>query len=150
MIARTTARGLIIPAVMLAILAFVLTSCPANRDGMPGQLASAKEEAQSAARSAALALDLWAGERSSRQLVSVQLADARDEVAKAYDGIAVLKAEDSADLSRQSMLTRSMTDIIATLNQANAAVRALPNTGNADRLRRTLLEASDELERNYR
>ena len=45
-------------AVAIGVFGFILTSCPSNRDGMPGQLASAKDESVSAARSAALALDL--------------------------------------------------------------------------------------------
>lgn len=132
-----------------AVVTFVLTSCPANRDGMPGQLATAKEETQSASRSAAAALDLWARGRSTRQLVGVQLADARDEVAKAYEGIAVLKAEDPVDVQRQAMLAEAMTSAITVLNQANAAVRGLP-TGDPVQLGRSLLENADALERDYR
>ena len=94
-------RVLIGMLVLVALLALVLTSCPSNRDGMPGQLAAAKEESQSAARSGALALQLWAQHRSTRDLTCVQLADARDEIVKAYGGIATLKAEDPADLGRQ-------------------------------------------------
>lgn len=146
----TLARVVALPALLVAVLALVLTSCPANRDGMPGQLASAKDETQSATRSAVLALDLWQRDRSTRQLVAVQLADARDEVAKAYDGIAVLKAEDPADLARQNLLTRSMTDIVATLNQANAAVRALPDSADPAVLRGVLVDADAALERDYR
>jgi hypothetical protein len=132
-----------------AALAFVLTSCPSNRDGMPGQLAVAKEETQSASRSAALALDLWARDRSTRQLVGVQLSDARDEVAKAFDGIAILKAEDPVDVHRQALLTQSMTSAIAVLNEANAAVRGLPG-GDPAQLRRALLDNAEALERDYR
>jgi hypothetical protein len=47
--------------------------------------------------------------RSTNQLTRVQLSDARDEVVKAYKGIAELKAEDPVDIGRQRMLTESMT-----------------------------------------
>jgi hypothetical protein len=132
-----------------AVLAFILTSCPSNRDGMPGQLATAKDETQSAARSAALALQLWEQHRSTGDLTAVQMADARDEIVKAYQGIATLKAEDPADLDRQSLLTRSMTEQIATLNAANAAVRALPRQTDTRSLRQRLLDGADALERDY-
>lgn len=133
-----------------AALAFVLTSCPSNRDGMPGQLATAREETQSAARSAALALQMWAQHRSTRNLTSVQLADARDEVVKAYRGIATLKAEDPADLGCQLMLTRAMTDVVGTLNDASAAVRALPGRPDPRALGQRLVDDADALERDYR
>lgn len=45
------------------------------------------EETTSAARSGVLALDLWSQGRSTTQLASVQITDARDDVAKAYNGI---------------------------------------------------------------
>jgi hypothetical protein len=142
-------RAAAVVVVLGAVLAFVLTSCPSNRDGMPGQLASAKDETQSAARSGAMALQLWTLHRSTGDLAAVQLADARDEVVKAYQGIAVLKAEDPADVSRQVLLTTSMTDIISALNAANAAVRALPAQSDPTALRQRLLDGVDALERTY-
>jgi hypothetical protein len=57
-------------------LGLLLTRCPSNRDGMPGQLAQAMEETSAAARSGALALDLWVQHRSTSQLASVQISDA--------------------------------------------------------------------------
>ena len=85
---KSSLRPAAVLVALLALIAFILTSCPSNRDGAPGQLASAKEEAESACRSGLLALDQWTGGRSSAQLVSVQLGDARDQVVKAYKGIA--------------------------------------------------------------
>ena len=146
---RIGLRAVTVLLLMGAVLAFVLTSCPANRDGIPGQLASAKEDTQSAARSAALALDLWARDRSSRQLVGVQVADARDEVAKAYESIAVLQAENPDDVNRQAMLTHAMASVITLLNRSEAAVRGLPS-GDPAQLGRTLAENADALERDYR
>jgi hypothetical protein len=148
--ARQLVRIVVGLLVLAAMLAFVLTSCPSNRDGMPGQLASAKDETQSAARSAALALQLWAQGQSPRDLTCVQLSDARDEVVKAYQGIAILKAQDPVDLGRQALLTRTMTDVIGTLNDANAAVRALPGRPDPRILGRHLTEGADTLERDYR
>ena len=128
----------------------LLTRCPANRDGMPGQLAQAMTETTSAARSGASALDMWMAERSTAQLTSVQLSDARDEVVNAYEGIAELRADDPADIARQQMLTESMTSIIGTLNAASAAVRGIASQPPADRVRNDLLAVAAELERGYR
>jgi hypothetical protein len=41
--------------VVIALPLLILTSCPANRDGMPGRLATAMEETVAAARSGVLA-----------------------------------------------------------------------------------------------
>jgi hypothetical protein len=147
---RTTTRAVALIAGMVAMLAFILTSCPGNRDGMPGRLAQAREEAESAARSGALALDLWTRGRSTRALTAVQLTDARDEVITAYDGVATLRADDPADVHRQRFLTRSMTQIAAQLNSANAAVRALSGQEQPQKLHRELLASADTLARDYR
>jgi hypothetical protein len=136
-------------AVLLLTLFFILTSCPANRDGMPGQLASAKDQAQSAARSGALALQLWADHRSTRQLASVQLADARDEVIKSYRGVAVLAAHDPVDVQRQSLLTHAMTELINDLNAAAAALHVMPGQPDPRQVRQHLLDASVALESEY-
>jgi hypothetical protein len=135
---------------MVAMLAFILTACPGNRDGMPGRLAQAREETESAARSGALALELWAQGRSTQQLTAVQLSDARDNVISAFDGVAELRAEDPTDVTRQRYLTRAMTDIAARLNSANAAIRALPAQPSPQDLRRELTAAADALARDYR
>jgi hypothetical protein len=71
-------------------------------------------------------------------------------VVKAYQGIAVLKAEDPTDLSRQALLTHSMTDVIGALNDANAAVRALPSQPDPREVQQRLLDGADALERDYR
>ncbi len=94
------AAAAVVVVIVLPLL--ILTGCPANRDGMPGRLAAAMEETVAAARSGVLALQLWTQDRSTRQLVNVQLTDARDEVTKAYQGIAELRAEDPADVRRQA------------------------------------------------
>jgi hypothetical protein len=141
-------------AALLLVLLFIglgllLTRCPANRDGMPGQLAQSERETTAAARSGALALDLWTRRRSSAQLTSVALSDARDEVVKAYKGIAELRAEDPADLTRQRMLTRSMTAIIDELNAASAVIRGVATEPAADRARADLVASADALESGY-
>lgn len=137
-------------AAMIAMLGFILTSCPSNRDGMPGRLAQAQEETESAARSGALALELWAQGRSTRHLTAVQLSDARDSVISAFDGVAELRAEDPTDVGRQRFLTQAMTDIAARLNSANAAIRALPAQPSPQDLQRELTAAADALGRDYR
>jgi hypothetical protein len=136
--------------VIAGVIAFVLTSCPSNRDGMSGQLATAKDETQSAARTAALALDIWTQHRSTRNLVAVQMADARDEIVKSYSSIATLKADNPADLGRQGLLTHAMTDLIGTLSDANAAVRALPGQPDPQAMRQRLVDGADALDRDYR
>jgi hypothetical protein len=131
-------------------LGLLLTRCPANRDGMPGQLAQAMEETTTAARSGALALQQWEQQRSTSQLTSVQLSDARDEVSRAYKGIADLKADDPADIRRQRMLTESMTTIIAALNAAGATIREVTTEPSAAEARTDLGAAADALESGYR
>jgi hypothetical protein len=116
---------------------------------MPGQLASAERQTESACRSGVLALELWGDGRSTEQLASVQLGDALDEVVKAYRGIATLSAEDPVDLGRQQFLTASMTAIIAQLNTATAVVQSLVHDP-PDAVHQRLVEAADTLEREYR
>ncbi len=131
-------------------LGLLLTRCPANRDGMPGQLAQAMEETTAAARSGALALDLWTQRRSTAQLTSVQLSDARDEVVKAYKGIAELKADDPVDIGRQRELTQSMTTIIGQLNSAAATIRQVTSEPSPLKARDDLAASADALESGYR
>jgi hypothetical protein len=147
---RAATRAVALVAGLIAMLAFILTSCPGNRDGMPGRLAQAMEETESAARSGALALDQWGQGRSTVALTAVQLTDARDEVITAYDGVANLRADDPVDVERQRFLTRSMTEIAAQLNSANASVRALAGQVQPQNLHRELLAAADALARDYR
>lgn len=143
-------RTLLSLGVILIALGLLLTRCPANRDGMPGQLAQAMEETTTAARSAALALDMWAQQRSTAQLTGVQLTDARDQVVNAYEGVAELRAEDPVDVERQRMLTESMTLIIGQLNAVAATVRQVTAEPTAERVRTDLLTAADQLESSYR
>ncbi len=143
-------RGVVLLALVIVGTGLLLTRCPANRDGMPGQLAQAMSETKSAARSGATALDMWMRGRSTTQLTSVQLSDARDEVIKAYEGIAELRAEDPVDIERQKMLTESMTTIIGTLNSASATVRGIGSVPPAGRARNDLLAAAAKLETGYR
>ncbi|MGE2691075.1 hypothetical protein [Mycolicibacterium pulveris] len=143
-------RTALLLAVLVIGLAVLLTRCPANRDGMPGQLASAMEETTSAARSGVLALDLWTQGRSTTQLASVQISDARNDVAKAYNGIATLRAQDPVDVRRQRMLTESMTTIIAQLNAASAVLRDVSAQPTIAVVRAELTRSSDELESGYR
>jgi hypothetical protein len=136
--------------VLFVGLGLLLTQCPSNRDGMPGQLAQAMDETTVAARSAALALDLWLQHRSTTQLTSVALTDARDEVVKAYKGIAELKAEDPVDIGRQRMLTESMTMVIAQLNAASATIRHVTSEPPPQEVRDDLLTSAAALESGYR
>ena len=143
-------RTLAILAAFFVGLGLLLTQCPANRDGMPGQLAQSMDETVNSARSGALAIDLWLQRRSTNQLASVQISDARDEVVKAYKGVAQLKAEDPADIRRQQMLTQSMTKIIGQLNAASATLRTITREPTLDSVRASLLASADALESGYR
>lgn len=143
-------RTALIGSLLIAALALLLTRCPANRDGMPGQLAQAMEETVAAARSGAYALDLRLRDRSTPQLASVQISDARDQIANAYTGIADLKADDRVDLDRQRMLTQAMTIMIGQLNAASARVRDVTAEPELSALRRELLASADALETGYR
>lgn len=131
-------------------LGLLLTRCPANRDGMPGQLAQAMEETSAAARSGALGLQMWIDGRSTAQVTSVQLSDARDQVVNAYQGIAELRAQDPADVERQRMLTGAMTTIIGELNAAAAVARHVAAEPKPDKSRHDLLASANALEKGYR
>jgi hypothetical protein len=143
-------RAVFLLVVLVVGLGLLLTRCPANRDGMPGQLAQAMEETTAAARSSVMALDLWMQQRATTQLASVQITDARDEVTKAYKGIADLRAESPTDLGRQRMLTESMTAIIGQLNAASAALRDITGEPTVKTARTELQRLSHELETGYR
>lgn len=143
-------RTALLAVLLIVALGLLLTRCPANRDGMSGQLAQAMEETVAAARSGAYALDLRMRDRSTPQLVSVQIGDARDEVVKAYKGIADLRAGDPADLDRQRMLTEAMTTMIGQLNTASARVREVATAPHLSALRGQLAASADALEAGYR
>ncbi len=136
-------------ATIIVGFGLLLTQCPANRDGMPGQLAQSMKETTSAARSAALALDLWLQGRSTDQLTSVQISDARQDVAKAYKETADLRDDDPADLHRQQMLTESMTAIIGQLNAASATLRRVTTEPDLASIRDSLLTSAEALENGY-
>ncbi|OBB83628.1 hypothetical protein [Mycolicibacterium peregrinum] len=143
-------RVALLAVLLLISLGLLLTRCPANRDGMSGQLAQAMEESVAAAHSGAYALYLRTRDRSTPQLVSVQISDARDEIVKAYKGIADLKADDPVDLDRQKMLTEAMTMMIGHLNTASARVREITADPELSVLRTQLLQSADALEARYR
>ncbi|OKH72202.1 hypothetical protein EB74_23520 [Mycobacterium sp. SWH-M5] len=147
---RRHLRTVLLTGLMIVALGLMLTRCPSNRDGMPGQLAQAMEETGIAARSGALALDLRIRDRTTRQLASVQISDATEDVLKAYKGIADLEADDPVDIERQRLLTTAMTDLIGTLNTASARVREIIAEPPLPRLRDDLVAAADSLESGYR
>ncbi|MFI2838034.1 MULTISPECIES: hypothetical protein [Mycolicibacterium] len=144
------ARLVLGPILLAAAVAGLFTSCPTYRDGVSGQLASAEEQTESAAHSAALALQLWHQGRSPDRLVAVQISDARDDVAESYDTTAVLRTTDPTDLARQTLLMQVMTEIISTLNRSYASVRAGAQHESTDDLRAALLAAADDLRHRYR
>ncbi|WP_326547689.1 hypothetical protein QGN32_05855 [Mycolicibacterium sp. ND9-15] len=143
-------RTLLALVVVLVALGGLMTRCPANRDGIPGRLATAMAETTSAARSGASALDLWSQRRSTAQLAAVQISDARNQVVEAYQGVAELRAEDAADIERQRLLTGSMTEIIGILNAATARIRQVTTEPAPERARADLLAATTALESRYR
>jgi cytochrome c-type biogenesis protein CcmE len=143
-------RAIVVIALIVVGLGLLLTRCPSNRDGMPGQLAQSMEQTTTAARTGAMALNMWIGRRSTSQLASVQLSDARDEVLKAYKGIADLSAQDPVDVRRQRMLTESMTTIIGQLNAAAATIRHITSEPTVEKARADLMASADALESGYR
>jgi hypothetical protein len=136
--------------VVIGTAAFVAVGCPNYRDGIPGQLAQAHDEAESAAHSGALALEFWQQERSTPALVSVQLGDARDEVVKAFKGVAEIDTEDPVDVERQRFLTGTMTRLIEALNAARAGVEHRFPADGSRKLQRELLAVADSLANGYR
>ena len=147
---RGRVRAVLLIVLLIVGFGLLVTRCPSNRDGMPGQLAQSMDETTTAARTGAMALDMWIRQRSTAQLTSVQLSDARDEVLKAYKGIADLRAEDPVDIGRQRMLTESMTAIIGQLNAAAATVRHVTSEPAPEKARADLLASADALESGYR
>ena len=143
-------RTALLAVLLIVALGLLLARCPANRDGMSGQLAQAMDETVGAARSGAYAIDLRMRDRSTPQLASVQIADARDEVVKAYKGVADLRADDPADLDRQRMLTEAMTTMIGQHNTASARVREVATAPQLSALRGQLVASADALEAGYR
>lgn len=142
---RRVVRITVVLVAVAAFIAFALTSCPGQRDGVPGQLASAAGEAESGTRSAALALTLWEQHRSTRSLLSVQLADARDEVASAANGLSELRPRQPAELDGQRHLTTVMATVLVDLDTAVAGARELPGQPEPESLTQRLLAAADVL-----
>jgi hypothetical protein len=136
--------------VVLLVAALMLASCPDLRDGTAGQLAKAEQDTESAARSGALALEVWDERRATAALTAVVLSDARDEVLKAYRTTTQVALDDPADLRRHQFLTRSMTEVIATLVTAVATVRGDVAGQPPATLRGTLLASADALAGGYR
>jgi len=137
-------------AAVVLLAALVLTSCPDLRDGTPGQLFRAEQEAESAARSAALALDLLNRERSTAALASVAVSDARDEVVKAFEMVSGTGVDDATDLTRQSLLTNSMSKIIDQLDTAEATLNHVDTGQSPKSLQQALSASADALATSYR
>lgn len=135
----------VVLVVMLVGVAFAAAGCPSNRNGIEGQLAQARDEAQSAARSGALALESWQRGRSTASLVSVQLSNARDDVVEAYQGAAELSVSAGANADWQRSLAGAMNHVVDLLNTAGVVVDQEPPTQTSDELHRELLAAAEAL-----
>jgi hypothetical protein len=135
--------------VLAGALAVLVANTPANRDGMAGQLATANEQTQSAARSAALAVQLWAAGDSTNHLVAVQLSDARQAVVRSYQEIADLQADNPDDARRQQVLTTGMTEIVNDLNEVSQSIRGAAPHRNPGELPARLLDRLAQLDRQY-
>jgi hypothetical protein len=97
-----------------------------------------------------VALDSWSRGQSTRQLISVQLGDTRDEVVKALKSVAELEVDEHVDLGRQRFLTDTMTRLVTDLDAANAAVRGVGDSPDPMALRSDLLAMADLLAGGYR
>lgn len=142
-------RRWMVAALLVAALGLLLTRCPANRDGAPGQLAQAVQESTSAARTGALALEQYQFGRSTTELAAVQISDAREQAVKSYQGIAELRVDDPVDVARQRTLTQAITGIVDELSSASAAVRGLGQQPALHVVRDRLLAAAAQLESGY-
>lgn len=119
--------------VMLVVaLGLLMLALPSVRDGVPGQLTQAEQESESATRTGVLAIQLWRENRSTGALAAVQLADASEQVTKAYEEIATLTPDTDGDLRHQQALTVTMTEAVAALNGASASVRGVPSPDGVD------------------
>jgi hypothetical protein len=138
-------RQIVIAVVLLVFAGLLLRACPAIRDGVPGQLAKAQQDSESATHSGLLAVRLWSAHRSTRALAAVQVQDARDEVAKAFKEVAALTTDTDADRLRQRGLTAAMTEAIDTLNDAGATIRGVPSSADPTTIAQRLEEAASGL-----
>jgi hypothetical protein len=148
--AGRSSRAWLTAAVLLVALGLLLTRCPANRDGPAGQLHQAMQDGAAGARSSALALDLYERRRSTKQLTSVQISDARDDALKSYKTVAELRPTDSTDLARQKHLLDGINTLVVELDSASAVVRGIDNDASLPAARDGLLAAAESLEKGYR
>ena len=127
-----------------AVVALALFATPTSRGGAVAQLVRAADDAASAVRSAGVALNAWQRGRSTRNLTSVQLTDARDHVVSATGTVAELDLQNTADIERRRTLSGELNAAVDLLNSTRELVtyelpippgldlaRALRSTGDA-------------------
>jgi biopolymer transport protein ExbD len=131
--------------VLVVALGFLMLALPSVRDGVPGQLSQAEQESESATRTGVLAIQLWRENRSTGALAAVQLADASEQVTKAYEEIATLTPDTDGDLRHQQALTATMTEAVAALNGASALVRGVSSPDGVDAVGQRLARAVKDL-----
>jgi hypothetical protein len=139
------ARRIVVAVVVVACLGLLLRGCPSVRDGVPGQLAQAQEEGESAARTGVLALRLWRVHRSSSALAAVQLGDAGEQITKANQDIATLAPDTELDLQHQRTLMATLAEAVAALNAASALIRGVPPPDDVGAVDRGLARAVEDL-----
>jgi hypothetical protein len=131
-------RRIVFAVVAVVCLGVLLRGCPSIRDGIPGQLAQAQQDCESASRTGVLAVRLWRDDRSTSALAAVQLGDAGEQITTATQDIATLAPDTAVDLERQRTLMATMAEAIAALNAARALVQGLPSPDDGGAVDRDL------------
>lgn len=137
----------ILATVTVAAVCVLLAGCPSVRHGSAGQLEVSREQSQSAVRTGVLAVDLFTSDQATGQAATVQLSDARDQVAEAQMKVATLTPGSGHELRLQRELAEAMTDATAALNAASAVIRGVDDSRSGGDVRRDLVGVLDELSR---
>jgi hypothetical protein len=139
------ARRIALAATLVACVGLLVLAVPSIREGVPGQLAQAQQECESATGTGVLALRLWRDHRSTSTLAAVQLGDASAQVTKANAEIATLAPDTDADLRRQRALVSTMAEAVAALNAASALIRNVPSADDAETVAQRLARTVNDL-----
>ena len=78
------------------------------------------------------------------------MSDARDEVVKAFEMVSGTGVDDATDLTRQSLLTNSMSKIIDQLDTAEATLNRVDTGQSPKSLQQALTASADALATSYR
>lgn len=88
---------------------------------------------------------MWSRGRSTITLLSVQLADARDQSVEAYSTAASLNPPGEVDTRLQNSLTTAVSAAVSTVNDVTVLVESERSTNTAPNMRQRLRAAVDDL-----